>query len=85
MRKLGHSKKKPPSLFPPTTHPQKKKGCVTHYGLAIYILKSINYILRQKKNYANSNISPCKNIIFIKKKIPLKEAKIPQDIYILTL
>ncbi len=25
------------------------------------------YILRQKKNYENSNISPCKNIIFKKK------------------
>jgi hypothetical protein len=34
-------------------------------------------ILRQKKkNYRNSNISPCKNIIF---KNPLKETKIPKD------
>jgi len=32
-------------------------------------------ILRQKKkNYGNSNISPCKNIIFFKKN-PLKETK----------
>jgi len=30
-------------------------------------------ILRQKKNYGNSNISPCQNIIF--KKNPLKETK----------
>jgi len=37
-----------------------KKG-VPHCGLAIYILKGI---LRQKKNYENSNISPCKNVIF---------------------
>jgi hypothetical protein len=34
---------------------------VSHYGLAIYILKGI---LRQKKNYENSNISPYKNVIF---------------------
>jgi hypothetical protein len=33
-------------------------------GLAISILKSV---LRQKKTYGNSNISPCKNIIFKKK------------------
>jgi hypothetical protein len=31
-------------------------------------------ILRQKKNYGNSNISPCKNIIF--RKNPLKETKV---------
>jgi len=34
---------------------------VPHYGLAIYIKKGI---LMQKKNYGDSNISPCKNIIF---------------------
>jgi hypothetical protein len=39
-----------------------------------FTLKSI---LRQKKNNENSNISPCKNIIF--KKNPLKETKILQD------
>jgi predicted translin family RNA/ssDNA-binding protein len=27
---------------------------------------ALKSILRQKKNYANSNISPCKNIIFKK-------------------
>jgi hypothetical protein len=37
---------------------------VSHCGLAIYIKKVC--ILRQKKNYENSNISPCKNIIFKK-------------------
>jgi hypothetical protein len=36
---------------------------VSHHGLAIYIKKSI---LRRKKKYENSNISPCKNIIFKK-------------------
>jgi hypothetical protein len=36
---------------------------VSHCGLTIYIKKSI---LRQKKNYGNSNISPSKYIIFKK-------------------
>ncbi len=36
-------------------------GYMSHCGLAIYIK-----MLRQKKNYGNSNISPCKNIIFEK-------------------
>ncbi len=50
-------------------------------GLAIYIKKCL---LRQKKNlYENSNISPCKNIIF--KKNPPKETKILQDIITLQL
>jgi hypothetical protein len=40
-----------------------------------FTLKSI---LKKKKNYENSNISPRKNIIF--KKNPLKETKIFQDI-----
>jgi hypothetical protein len=34
---------------------------VSHCGLAIYILEGI---LRKKKNYENSNISPCKIVIF---------------------
>jgi hypothetical protein len=54
------------------------KGCIhiIHtVALAIHIKKSI---LRLKKNYRNSNISPCKNIIFNKN--PLKETKILQDI-----
>ncbi len=42
----------------------ENKGCVTLCGLAIYIKKSIS---RQKKNYENSNISPCKNTILTKK------------------
>jgi hypothetical protein len=36
---------------------------------------TLKSILRQKKNYENSNISPCKNIIF-KKNSP-KETKNP--------
>jgi hypothetical protein len=48
---------------------------VCHIVSLPFTLKSI---LRQKKNYGNSNISPCKNIIF--KKNPLKETKILQDI-----
>ncbi len=48
----------------------KTRG-VSHCLLVIYIKI---YILRQKKNYENSNISPCKNIIF-KKKILRKKPK----------
>jgi hypothetical protein len=48
---------------------------VCHTGALPFTLKSI---FRQKKNYGNSNISPCKNIIFKKK--GLKETKILQDI-----
>ncbi len=40
------------------------KGCVSDYGLAIYAKKTS---LRQKKNYENSYISPCKNNIIFKK------------------
>jgi hypothetical protein len=40
-------------------------------------------ILRQKKNYENSNISPCKK--YILEKNPLKETKILQDIITLQL
>jgi hypothetical protein len=36
---------------------------VSHYGLGIYIKK---YLMAKKKNYGNSNISPCKNIFFKK-------------------
>jgi hypothetical protein len=37
---------------------------VSHHGLAIYMKKASE---GKKKNYGNSNISPCKNIIFKKK------------------
>jgi hypothetical protein len=43
---------------------------VTDHGLAILDLK---VSLREKKNYGNSNISPCQNIIF--KKSSLKTPK----------
>jgi hypothetical protein len=36
---------------------------VSQFGLAIYNKK---YLQAKKKNYGNSNISPCKNIIFKK-------------------
>jgi hypothetical protein len=42
---------------------EKKQG-VCHTVALPFTLKSI---LRQKNNYGNSNISPCKNIIFKKK------------------
>jgi hypothetical protein len=50
---------------------------VPHCGLAIYI-KKVSILRPKKKNYGNSNISPCKNIIF--KQNPLKQTKILQDI-----
>jgi hypothetical protein len=43
---------------------QNKTRGVSHCGLAILFTLKGN--LRQKKNYENSNISPCKNIIFKK-------------------
>jgi hypothetical protein len=60
-----------------TSH-KNKTNCeqgVCHHVAYPFTLKSI---LRQKKNYGNLNISPCKNIIL--KKNPLKETKILQDI-----
>jgi hypothetical protein len=47
-----------------TTKNERKKRGMSHSCLAIYIKTRI---LRQKKNYGNSNILPCKNIIFKKK------------------
>ncbi len=59
-------------------HKEYQQGvCVTLWPCHSHFKKSI---LRQKKNYGNSNISPCKNIIF--KKNPLKETKSLQDIII---
>jgi hypothetical protein len=43
------------------TNPTKQGVC--HIAALPFTLKSI---LRQKKNYGNSSISPCKNIIFKK-------------------
>jgi hypothetical protein len=42
---------------------RKNKGYVTLWPLP-FTLKCI--LIRQKKNYENSNISPCKKIIFAK-------------------
>ncbi len=58
-----------------TTHTTLNKGCVTHTVALPFTLKSI---LWQKKNNENSNISPCKNIIF--KKSSEKKTKILQEI-----
>jgi hypothetical protein len=38
------------------------KGCVTLSPLPF----TLKIVLREKKNYGNSNVSPCKNIIFKK-------------------
>jgi hypothetical protein len=43
----------------------KTRGCVTLWPCHLHLKN----ILRQKKNYGNSNISPCKNIIFKKSSI----------------
>jgi len=50
-----------------------KQG-VSHCSLAIYIKK---YLKAKRKHYGNSNISPCKNIIFKKSS---EETKVLQDI-----
>jgi hypothetical protein len=41
----------------------KNKGCVT---LTVAWPFTLKRILRRKKNYGNSNFSPCQNIIFKK-------------------
>jgi hypothetical protein len=46
--------------------------CESHCDLAILHLKSI---LRQKKNHGNSNISPCKNILFKKSSLTKNKIK----------
>ncbi len=57
----------------------KETRAMSHCGLPTYI----NNILRQKKNYGNSNISPCKNRIF--KKSSKKKPKSFPDILTLEL
>jgi len=51
------------------------KQAVCHTVALPFTLKRI---LRQKKNYGNSNISPCKNILIFKKSFKTK-TKIFQD------
>jgi hypothetical protein len=53
----------------------KTRVFASHYGVAIYIKK---YLKAKKKFNGNSNVSPCKIIIF--KRNPPKETKILQDI-----
>jgi hypothetical protein len=48
-------------LSPLVQHHKNEKQGVYHTVVLPFTLK---IILRQKKNYGNSNISPCKNIIF---------------------
>jgi hypothetical protein len=45
---------------------QEKKGILRNKDKARGVSHTLKRILRQKKNYGNSNISPCKNIIFKK-------------------
>jgi len=56
------------------TYQEQGRG-VSHHGLAIYIKKKV--FLGQKKNYRNLIISPCKNIIFKKKKKSSKRNQNP--------
>jgi hypothetical protein len=59
-----------------------KSGPIYHYQQAVFRIVRLPFtlksILRQKKNYGNSNISPCKNIIF--KKSSKETNNILQDI-----
>jgi hypothetical protein len=59
--------------------PLKNQNTVTQQGVChiVALPFTLKDILMQKKNYENSNISSCKNIIF--KKSP-KKTKILQDI-----
>jgi hypothetical protein len=50
-------------------HNNKNNECVSHTVALPFTLKSI---LRQKKDYGNSNIPPCKNIPNLPKKKPSK-------------
>ncbi len=52
---------------------------VSHCGLAIYILTKKS-ILRQNKNYGNSNISPCKKLYLIFKTPSKRSSKPSKDI-----
>jgi len=58
----GHNKKVQ-ELTAPIFHPENgvSKQGVCHTVTLPFTLKSI---FRQKKNYGNSNISPCKSLIF---------------------
>jgi hypothetical protein len=51
------------SLLNQMTHHHQQQQGVCHTSALPFRFKSI---LRQKKNYRNSNISPCKNVIFKK-------------------
>jgi hypothetical protein len=46
------------------TKTKKTRGCVILWPCHLHLLKSI--LRQKKKNYRNSNISPCKNIILKK-------------------
>jgi hypothetical protein len=60
--------------------PSTQQG-VCHIGPLPFAFKSI--LMKKKKTYGNSNISPCKNIIF--KKNPPKENQKSFKIYSLQL
>jgi len=74
----GHNKKVQESTALIVFHPENgvSKQGVRHTVTSPFTLKSI---CRQKKNYGNSNISPCKSLIF--KKSSKKNQKIFQYNY----
>jgi hypothetical protein len=57
------------------------------WPLPFTLKSSLRQKKKKKKNYGNSNISPCKNInkIFKKKSSKKKKTKFLQDIIIITL
>jgi predicted RNA-binding Zn-ribbon protein involved in translation (DUF1610 family) len=61
---LEKKKKKKLFFFSLQKVSQNKQGVCHTCGLAIYIKKGL--LRQKKKNCGNSNISPCKNIIFQK-------------------
>ncbi len=62
-------------VLPTSDQQQQQQEGVCH---TVALPFTLNSILRQNKNYGNSNISPCTNILIFKS--PLKETKILQDI-----
>jgi hypothetical protein len=56
---------------------------VLHITRDVALPFTLKSILRQTKDYGNSNISPCKNISIFKN--PLKETKIFQEIITLSI
>jgi len=59
----------PPPSAPKKGKAKNKQGCVSVTLWALPFTLKISILRRQKKNDENSNISPCKNIINLPRKI----------------